>query len=129
MTIKSIIPTIWVTDIAATCDFYRDTLAFRCLEQAEEHALLERDGVRLRLSLPYPAEPFDHPTFTGSFYFEPEDVDALWQQLKGKAEVVTELSDYANGMREFSIRDNNGYLLQFGVPIRKPEPFANFVIA
>jgi len=129
MTIKRIIPTLWVTDINATINFYCDLLGFCCIERHEENAVLELADMRLRISLPFPQEPFDHPHFTGSLYFEPENVDALWSAVKDKTQVIQQLSDYANGQREFSIRDINGYMLQFGVPIQKPEPYAHFVIA
>ena len=37
--------------------------------------------------------------------------------MKDKAEVVYPIEDFDYGMREFAIRDNNGYLLQFGQEI------------
>ncbi len=35
-------------------------------------------------------------------------------QLKDKAAIVYPLEDFDYGMREFAIRDNNGYILQVG---------------
>jgi uncharacterized glyoxalase superfamily protein PhnB len=66
------------------------------------------------LSLPNRHEPYTHPTFTGSFYFRVDDAAALWLQLKDNARVVYPIEDFDYGMREFAIRDNNGYILQFG---------------
>jgi uncharacterized glyoxalase superfamily protein PhnB len=49
-----------------------------------------------------------------------DDVDSLWQQLKDKTTVVYPLENFFYGMREFAIRDNNAYLLQFGSEIEDP---------
>lgn len=54
------------------------------------------------------------PTFTGTFYFYPDDVDAAWRDLKDSVEVEYPIEDFIYGMREFGIRDCNGYLLQYG---------------
>jgi uncharacterized glyoxalase superfamily protein PhnB len=66
------------------------------------------------ISLPNQHEPYAQPLFTGSFYFRVDDANALWRQLKDKATVVFPLEDFDYGMREFAIRDINGYILQFG---------------
>ena len=71
------------------------------------------------LSLPNDHIPFDKAIFTGSFYFNTEKVDGLWEQLKNKATVAYPLEDFKYGMREFAIQDNNGYLLQFGQEINE----------
>ena len=58
------------------------------------------------------------PTFTGSLYFHTDDVDTLWQRLKDRARICYPIDNFEYGMREFAIYDNNGYLLQFGQPLR-----------
>jgi len=63
------------------------------------------------LSLPNEHLPFEKPEFTGSLYFQADDVDSLWENLRNKAIVVYPLEDFDYGMREFAIRDNNGYIL------------------
>ena len=54
---------------------------------------------------------------TGALYFNVEDVDAAWEELKDKAPVEYPIENFDFGMREFAIRDCNGYLLQFGQEI------------
>ena len=54
------------------------------------------------------------PALTGSLYFRVRDVDSLWSRLKDGARVCYPIENFAYGMREFAIYDNNGYLLQFG---------------
>lgn len=61
-----------------------------------------------------PATPFEKPAFTGSFYFNTDEIDALWAELKDKANVAYGIENFEYGMREFAVYDNNGYLLQFG---------------
>ena len=48
------------------------------------------------------------------------DVDVLWRELEGRVDVVSPLADWDHGMREFQIRDCNGYVLRFGQPIEHP---------
>ena len=57
---------------------------------------------------------YDKIGFTGSFYFNTDDVDAMWAKLKDKAAVGCGIENFEYGMREFAVFDNNGYLLQFG---------------
>ena len=55
--------------------------------------------------------------FTGSFYFEIENAEEFWNILKNSVEIVYPLETFEWGMREFAIKDNNGYILQFGSKI------------
>ena len=62
--------------------------------------------------------PFSTPGFTGSFYFNVDDVAALWADVKDRVEVAYPMEEFHYGMREFAIYDNNGYMLQFGSSMR-----------
>jgi uncharacterized glyoxalase superfamily protein PhnB len=117
MKLHSLVPMLWTNDLDQTVEFYRQMLGFECVNRMEAWALLKKDTIELMLSLPNAHEAFDKIQFTGSFYFRPDDVSQLWQQLKNKATVVYPLEDFEYGMREFAIRDNNGYILQFGQEI------------
>lgn len=117
MKLMSLSPILWTKDLPASIAFYHDVLGFECTNQTAGWACLQKDEVELMLSLPNAHEPFDKIQFTGSFYFHPDDVKSLWQQLKDKARIVYPLEDFDYGMREFAIRDNNGYILQFGQEI------------
>ena len=59
------------------------------------------------------------PQLTGSIYLYPEDVEQLWEELSEKADLAYPIETFEYGMREFGIRDNNGYLLQFGQGIEE----------
>ena len=114
MKLTSLIPLLWTDDLDASIAFYCDLLGFEVCGRMEAWASLKKDEVELMLSAPNAHEPFDKIQFTGSFYFRADNVDALWQQLKDKTPVVYPIEDFEYGMREFAIRDNNGYILQFG---------------
>lgn len=62
-------------------------------------------------------EFFPRPLLTGSLFILIEHVDELWETVKDKAVVKTAIADREYLMRDFSIRDNNGYELVFGQDI------------
>jgi uncharacterized glyoxalase superfamily protein PhnB len=114
MKLTALVPMVWTDDIPSTIAYYRDKLGFNCPVEIDGWACLERDGIELMLSRPNEHEPYHGPNFSGSFYFRCDDVDAWWEELKDRATVVYPIENFEYGMREFAIRDNNGYILQFG---------------
>jgi uncharacterized glyoxalase superfamily protein PhnB len=50
-------------------------------------------------------------------YMHVQNVDEKYRQLKGKVEIREDLHDTFYGMREFIIRDLNGFWMTFGEPI------------
>lgn len=116
MKIESVTPMLTVPEIASAIAFYREVLGFECVNQMDAWACLAKDGVEVMFSLPNAHVPFEKPQFTGSLYFRCKDVDAMWERVQTKAEIVYPVETFEYGMREFAIRDNNGYLLQFGAP-------------
>lgn len=116
MKITELRPMLWTEDIAGTIDFYTKTLGFTCDEYNADWgwASLSINNVGIMLARPNAHTPYEKIGFTGSFYFNTEDVDTLWNQLKDKANICYGIENFDHGMREFAIYDNNGYLLQFG---------------
>lgn len=85
--------------------------------QTPGYSNLYRDGVRIMLGAPNSHEPSAGPRFTGQLHIhlnEPNEVDALWSKIKDRVEVVDAPDTFDYGMREFGIRDDNGYCLAFG---------------
>jgi uncharacterized glyoxalase superfamily protein PhnB len=117
MPLNSVVPLLTVPDIGQAVRFYVDVLGFYCANQMEGWACVEKDGVEVMFALPNEHIPIDKPQLTGSIYFKSDDVDSLWKLLKDKATVVYPIENFDYGMREFAIRDINGYCLQFGQPI------------
>lgn len=110
---------LWTEDIKGTIDFYVEKLGFKCGEYNKDWgwATLWIDDIAIMLATPVEQEEYDKIGFTGSFYYNTDDVDALWEKLKDKAEICYCIENFYYGMREFAIFDNNGYRLQFGQEI------------
>lgn len=121
MHLAALTPVLWTEDLHATIVFYTLNLDFVRTAHTEGWAALERDGIELMISLPTLHGGYNGPVFSGSFYFRCDDVDAWWERLKEKAPVVYPIEDFDYGMREFAIRDNNGYILQFGKSLAAEE--------
>jgi hypothetical protein len=62
-------------------------------------------------------EFFPKAKLTGSIYIYCNDADTIWNQVKDKASIASEIADREYLMRDFSIRDNNGYEIVFGTDI------------
>lgn len=118
MKIKGLTPMLATVDLAATIAFYEKNLGFECRGTYPEKnpcwASLWNGEVEIAFSTPNEREPFAQPSLTGSLYLYVDDVEALWEQLKDAVDVVYAPETFAYGMREFGIRDNNGYILNIG---------------
>lgn len=119
MKFKNLIPMLYTEDIKGTVEFYTNVLGFECGALSKEWgwASLHRDHVSLMLAQPNEHLPFERATFTGSFYFKVDEIEAFWQEVKNEVKICYPLEDFEYGMREFAVYDNNGYLLQFGQEI------------
>jgi uncharacterized glyoxalase superfamily protein PhnB len=119
MTLTDLTPMLYSTDLDGTMKWYTDFLEFRCNSYNKEVGWLNLSHGKLSLMFCAPNAhiPFEKPVCTGSFYFNTQDVDILWDRLKEKVNVCYPIEDFDYGMREFGIYDNNGYLLQFGKEI------------
>jgi uncharacterized glyoxalase superfamily protein PhnB len=116
MGMRSLTPMLQTSDMDRTIAWYGDMLGFRCVRRmGDEWCRLEQDGVSLMFM------KNDHvgaPQATATQYIYVDDVNALWEQLKDRvaAEWGPEVMPY--GMREFAIKDPDGYYLSFGEPVR-----------
>ncbi len=122
MRFRELTPMIYVPDLRKAVDFYTGMLGFTCFEYSDEWqwAAIGRDSVGLMLAMPNEHTPYTGPSFSGSFYIKVDDVDTLWAELKNKVEVVYGIDNFDYGMRDFAIKDNNGFMLQFGQDITSP---------
>jgi len=116
MHLKHLTPMLYTTDLEGTLAFYRDVLGFKADTYSADWGWLHinKDGVKLMFCLPNQHIPFEKPVCTGSFYFYTDEVEELWDALKHSPNIFYALEDFDYGMREFAIKDNNGYILQFG---------------
>jgi uncharacterized glyoxalase superfamily protein PhnB len=56
-------------------------------------------------------------SMSGTIYIYVENVEEVWKLLKEKVEIIYPLKDFNYGMREFGIKDCNGYVLNIGESI------------
>jgi catechol 2,3-dioxygenase-like lactoylglutathione lyase family enzyme len=112
-----VVPMLWARDLEATIRFYTDILGFivtnrmALADGRPGWCYLLRGAAALMF---YTDAPFAAPAMTGAVYFYPRDVAAEWERLRDRVEVVRPLARMDYGMREFTIRDPNGYELRFG---------------
>ncbi len=117
-------PILEARDLAATLDLYCTWLGFERVDSAEEEASgifgLRSGGVIL--AFVQTRREAGEALGTGvRFYFDVDDVEA--HHARGKAggvEIVSALADKPYRMREYTIRDPNGYVLTFAQPIGAP---------
>ena len=55
------------------------------------------------ISKPNEHTPYEKIGFTGTFYFNTDDVDAMWEKVKDKAKVCYGIEEFDWGMREFGL--------------------------
>src|SRR5439155_6843848 len=110
---------LWTEDLNGTVRFYMDKLGFTVNAVNEDlgWTSLSVDGAGIMLSRPNEHMPYKKIGFTGTFYFNIDDVEAMWAKLKDNTSICYGIETFEYGMREFAIFDNNGYVLQFGQEI------------
>jgi catechol 2,3-dioxygenase-like lactoylglutathione lyase family enzyme len=111
-----------VADVAKLADYYERTLGFHIDYSAGTppvFAIVSRDGFPLMLRLvedPSRVVPNEKQGGTWDAFFWVDDAEALCAELRGRgAEVVygpLVQTDY--DMKEFAVRDPDGYVLGFG---------------
>jgi len=130
MHLTALSPMLEVTDLQATIDYYTGILGFTLQGTWPDEgpiqwtSLTAGEVTLMFMTRVTPDEiPEDTseatsepkpPCLTGQLYCYPPDVDALWNELKEKVDIAWPLDNMTYGMREFAIRDCNGYLLTFG---------------
>lgn len=120
---KSISPNIFVTDINKTIDFYKQ-LGFSLTTTVPE----ESDNIIFAMltcgNVTFMFQTFESlgnelPTVSrqngGSLllYIQTNEIRNFFDQIKNKVKVIKGLEKTFYGATEFSIEDNNGYLLTF----------------
>lgn len=110
------IPTLETKKLEESIAFYTKKLGFQLISvyPDREHALwanLKRDNVEVIFKKQKKESLIG---LSGSLYIYPSDVEEAWNELKDSVPVERPLKVNEYGVREFAIRDCNGYLLYFG---------------
>ena len=122
-TFQRLVPMLHTLDIERTVAWYESVLGFR--RQGEKMVgwcSLGRDGVSIMFMT---NAHLGAPHATATQYFSVDDADALWDSIKHNCTAEWGPQDMPYGLREFAIKDPNGYLLSFGSSIA-PRPARSF---
>jgi uncharacterized glyoxalase superfamily protein PhnB len=118
MKVTHLFPMLATENLAQTIEFYTEHLGFQVGGKYPEEdpcwASLCSGAAEIAFNLPNAHLPFEKPLVTGSIYLTVENVDELWEKLKERVEIVYPLENFDYGMREFGIKDCNGYILNLG---------------
>ena len=117
---QTVVPMIHVPDVRATVEWYT-SIGFTLIRQNEEDdeinwAKLSFGNSELMLNIG--GKPSTEPRREVDLYITTDNVDDLYRRLKGRVQVVVDLYDAFYGMREFIIRDCNGFWITFGQPMQ-----------
>ena len=124
MVYKKLSPNFIVDNVDETVRFYRDLLKFNLnmsvpAEPPFVWAALVRDNVEVMIQSRESASKviplFENKEAGGSLtiYIEMEDIMELYDSIKTQVTLIEDLHTKPYGMREFSIQDNNGFVLAF----------------
>jgi catechol 2,3-dioxygenase-like lactoylglutathione lyase family enzyme len=116
-----VLPCLLVADMRHTLDFYIHQLGFvqtgyYPIESDPIRTEVRRDGVAIILFTEAMRAVGEQPNFSGALYVFPDSVDRLADELRGKVVFQWGPENTEFGVREFAIRDPNGYLLVFAEP-------------
>ena len=106
-----IIPALLTRDMQQTLQFYT-TLGFQTVG-SDDWAEVSRDGVALQFHSTPPVGTPEQPVMSGTLYFYIGDVDALAAEFAGKAKFEWGPEVMPYGIKEFGLRDPNGYYVAF----------------
>ncbi|MGG8496513.1 VOC family protein [Tenacibaculum sp. TC6] len=135
MKVNKLTPNFEVKNIRKTVEFYQSFLGFSLVMVVSEtqdgieqsfaddkeyvYALVNKDNVEMMFQR---TESFKRDVVFAkelplsasvSFYMEVDGIDGFYEQIKNKGLNPTELKTAWYGMREFYLKDNNGYILGF----------------
>jgi uncharacterized glyoxalase superfamily protein PhnB len=120
----SVTPNLLVRDVARSTAFYRDVLGFTVRDTVPAQApfvfvSMKRDDVSVFLNdIKTAAHDFPPASSmpqggTVTMFFIVSGVDAYYEQVAPKADVIMPIKTQFYGMREFAITDPDGHIITF----------------
>lgn len=123
--IKSMTSNLMVEDVDVSIKFYKDILHFEQVlsvpndEGKTQFAILSKDGLQLmfqqrkNMIKEYEVLQTDIVRASSSLYFNVDDFNGLYEQIKAKCDIYIDIHTTFYDSREFSIVDKDGYVLTF----------------
>ncbi|MEQ9401965.1 MAG: glyoxalase superfamily protein [Cyclobacteriaceae bacterium] len=110
-------PIFPVDDPLKTAEYYRDVLGFDInfkWEDPPTYIVINRDDA-VGIHLVKNEGDFTPPVNHASLFIFVHDVDAVYQEYQQSgAEITRTIDNRDYGMRDFDVRDPNGFILVFG---------------
>jgi catechol 2,3-dioxygenase-like lactoylglutathione lyase family enzyme len=115
---RRVLPCLLVSDMRRSLNFYLRVLGFTQtgyypIESEPTRTEVRRDDVAIILYTEPVHGRDSPPAFTGALYIFPESIEELSDELRGRVPFAWGPEDTDFGMREFAIRDPDGYALVF----------------
>ena len=121
---SSITPNLMVGDVNETIDYYQSVLGFDLIMSVPESgvrnwAMMKKGDVSImfqekgNLVSEYPDLADREPGSGLTLFIKVKDVSSLFESLKPKADLCSELHETFYGTKEFAITDCNGFILTF----------------
>jgi catechol 2,3-dioxygenase-like lactoylglutathione lyase family enzyme len=116
-----VLPCLLVDDMRRSLDFYLEVLGFTQtgyypIASQPMRTEVRRDDIAIVLLTETARGTGEKPAFTGALYIFPENIDRLADELRGQVPFAWGPEDTNFGIREFAIRDPDGYTLVFAQP-------------
>ena len=116
MRMNALVPMLQTCEMTRTRNWYEQVLGFRCVSsQGDEWCRLERDGVAIMFMR---NDHLGSPHATATQYIYVDDIGELWNSIKGRCTADWGPEEMPYGLKEFAVKDPNGYLLSFGQPTK-----------
>jgi uncharacterized glyoxalase superfamily protein PhnB len=121
---KKVVPVLKVADMQKAIAFYTGVLGFSVAWRATndgdgENCMLRAGATSVLLSTG--SLLGDKPQFTGTLYFHMAGVQEFFERIRDQVEIVWPLETMDYGLKEFGIRDCDGYTLAFAEEINQSE--------
>lgn len=127
--LKRITPNLMVDDVESSVGFYKGVLGFDMVTAFPDtgkmdFAIVSRDNLDImfqrRANLIEEISQFQNTPIGGSFtlHLDVKDILMIYEKAVMNARIVQELHQTAYGTKEFSMKDNSGYILTFSEPLK-----------
>ena len=116
---QTVVPMVHVPDVYATVDWYT-SIGFKVIRQNEENGRINWAKLSFgnsEVMLNAGGKPSTDHRREVDLYILTDEVDDLHRRLKDRVQVVHDPYDAFYSMREFIIRDINGFWVTFGQPL------------
>jgi len=125
--LKKLTPNLVVSDVARSVAFYRDVLGFSVAQTVPDaepfvFAIVHSSGVEIFLNAVGPAQE-EYPAFKGrpvggtlTLFIEVADIQASYDELNDRVQIVMPLERKWYGVTEFAFLDPDGYIITFAQP-------------